>query len=556
MICVGPGVISCAARFDFHLRGVGLYPVPYILNLLPVQELSPAKTLHPCTIHPAPCLLYTAPYLYNMKVFSAEQIRRWDEATIKEKEISSHELMERAALACVNWLLENNCLNKNIHIFCGPGNNGGDGFAIARLLLKAGVKTNIYTTKGKPTALNQLNRELLEKICPVKSIEGKLSLPPLDASDLVIEAIFGTGLKRKPREETALLIDHINQAGCTVVSIDIPGGLFTDLPTEDGAITATHTLTFQSPKIAFFFPESEKYLGSVHVLDIGLSPGFYQAEPARFHLTEANEISTLVRKRKSFSHKGDYGHAAIVAGSKGMMGAAVLAAKGCLYAGAGKLTCIVPPEGINIVQSAVPAAMARTRTGAFIKVADKFAAIGLGPGLGRKKKEEKELLEKVFSAGTPLVIDADALNALAEHRKMLKSVPEDSILTPHPGEFDRLFGTVSNRAEAAIEAAVKYHVYIVVKGKFTCIATPDGHGYFNPTGNPGMARGGMGDVLTGIITGLRSQGYSALHSCLLGVYIHGLAADLAVEDFSMQALQPENLIEYLGKAWKLICSSA
>ncbi|RYG48474.1 MAG: NAD(P)H-hydrate dehydratase [Chitinophagaceae bacterium] len=330
--------------------------------------------------------------------------------------------------------------------------------------------------------------------------------------------------------------------------------MFTDQVEKSDAITATHTLTFQSLKFSFFFPEYERFLGKVHIMDIGLSRHFEKTEKAAFELLELNQITKLIIKRKAFSHKGDYGHAALVAGSKGMMGAAILAAKGCLHAGAGKLTCYVPEEGLNIIQTAVPAAMAKTggkKNKDITRIGADHSVIGLGPGLGRNNNE-KELLEDLFSKNIPMVIDADALNALADNKKLLKKIPEDAILTPHPGEFDRLFGTVSNRVHAAVEAAIKYKVYIILKGKNTCIATPEGIGYFNPTGNAGMARGGMGDVLTGLLTGLRSQGYSAKHSCLIGVYLHGLAGDLAAADLSEQALQPEDVIEYFGRGWRLV----
>ncbi len=486
-----------------------------------------------------------------MKIFSADQIRRWDEATVSEQHITSFELMERAAFTCVNWLIENDLLNKNIHIFCGTGNNGGDGLAMARILYNAGVRPRVYALDGDPSALNVENRKLLEQLLPITIVNAHSSLPALKPTDLIIETVFGTGLSRKPEGISAELIKHLNNSGSTIISIDVPGGLFTDRIINEGAVTATHTLTFQALKFSFFFPESEKFLGKVHVMNIGLSREFSSAEPARFELLEKADIAKLIMARKPFSHKGNYGHAAIIAGSKGMMGAAVLAARGCLNAGAGKLTCYVPEEGLNIIQTSVPAAMARTtgrKNKDIIHLEEGHSVIGIGPGLGRNKKEKK-FLEALFAVKCPLVIDADALNALASNKDLVKIVPKDSILTPHPGEFDRLFGPVSNRALAAIEAAKKHKVFIVLKGRYTCIASPDGNGYFNPTGNAGMARGGMGDVLTGIITGLRSQGYSAKSSCMLGVYLHGLAGDLAAADLSEHSLQPEDVVNYLGKGF-------
>ncbi len=488
-----------------------------------------------------------------MKIFSAEQIHSWDEATLNEQRISALELMERAAFTCVNWLVENSMLSQNIHIFCGPGNNGGDGLAMARILLNAGAKIYVHLLEGRYSEMNLQNQNLLKDFLSINVIGGESSLPVLHPGDLVIEALFGTGLKSKPRGKFEELIKHINASGTRVISIDIPAGMGADT-ISDTAITARHTLTFQSPKFSFFLPESEKFLGELHVLDIGLSRNFLQTEPSRFYLTEEQEMCSLVIPRRKFSHKGDYGHAAMVAGSRGMMGAAVLAAKACLRSGAGKLTCYVPKKGLNIIQTAVPAAMASARRKSR-KYLPEFKAthsvIGFGPGIGRNKNE-KELCEFLFRQNSPLIIDADGLNAIAANRKLLKDLPRETILTPHPGEFDRLFGTVSNRVKAATEYSAHYKIYIILKGRYTCVATPEGRGFFNPTGNPGMARGGMGDVLTGILAGLRSQQYSSFDACRLGVYLHGLSGDLAVLQQSEQSLQPEDLINCLGEAWKKV----
>lgn len=487
-----------------------------------------------------------------MKIFSAQQIRDWDKATLLEKNITSAELMEQAATSCVNWLLENINHKKEINIFCGPGNNGGDGLAMARLLTHAQIKTHVFLLEGSASPDNELNRTRLPNGIRVTTLKKAEDIPTLYPHSIIIEALFGTGLNKPITGITAEVIHHINHSKAEIISIDIPGGLMADSPTPWEAITATHTLTFQSLKFSYLLPESHHYWGKTHVLNIGLSAMYEEQANGHLNLTEEDEISALIKPRAAFSHKGNYGHAGLWCGSFGMMGAAVMAAKGCLYSGVGKLTCYVPAEGVQIIQQCVPAAMAvnsGTNRIGYFKPAHTHQSYGAGPGIG-DPQQAATWLKEFLNTSEPMVLDADALNSLAQNPSLLNNLPPSCIITPHPGEFARLFHTVRNQYAAALEEAKKRRIYIVLKGRFTLIATPEGDGWFNPTGNPGMARGGMGDILTGIITGLLAQGYSPFDSCRLGVYWHGLAGDIAAEQHSLQCMQPEHLLEKLSDAWK------
>ncbi len=485
-----------------------------------------------------------------MKIFSTSQINEWDKATLQEKNISSLELMEQAANACTKWILENFSHEKEINIFCGYGNNGGDGLAIARLLTHSGIRPNVFLLEGTPSQNNQANQQHLHNKINLISQSG--DLPVINKSSLVIEALFGTGLNKPVTGISAILIHHINHSGATIVSIDIPGGLQADEATPWEAITATHTLTLQSFKYSYFLPESHHNWGKTHVMDIGLSEYFENSTHTNWHLTKENEIYKIIKPRPAFSHKGNFGHAALWCGGKGMMGAAVMSAKGCLYAGAGKVTCYVATEGIPIMQQCVPAAMTIDAGNEYIKhfhPVHTHQAIGVGPGIGNPQ-HAAEWLKDLLNSTSPLVLDADALNTLAQNPALLNAIPPSTIITPHPGEFARLFHTSRNQYPAALEEAQKRGIYIILKGRFTLIATPEGNGWFNPTGNPGMARGGMGDILTGMITALLAQGYHPFDCCRLAVYWHGLAGDISAELFTQQCMQPENLLENLSEAWK------
>lgn len=496
-----------------------------------------------------------------MKILSADEIRRWDQYTIEHEPISSIELMERAATTCVDWLLEHHPGHAFFSVFCGKGNNGGDGLAIARLLMQKKFQVRVYILEfgHKGTADFQANLARLHLIPEndIHFIQSEEHFHPFGKGEIIIDALFGSGLNRELDGVTAALVNHINTSGCPVISIDIPSGLSVDKSSKGHVcIKATHTLGFQCYKPAFLFAENEKSIGQLHILDIGLHPVYYENLDASYELTDELIIHSLYRPRKPFSHKGNFGHALLLAGSEGKIGAAVLAAKACLRSGVGLLTCHIPSSGINIIQTAVPEAMvsADIHASFITKMEEKFSTfdvMGIGPGIGTSA-ETILLLKYVFqNSGYPLVIDADAINGMAVEKELLMLMPAGSILTPHPKEFDRLFGESPNEAERislAIKKAKELNCVIVLKGHHTCIAT-GGTTYFNSTGNAGMATAGSGDVLTGILTGLLAQGYSSIETAILGVYIHGLAGDIAANHLSMEGMIAGDITASLGKAF-------
>lgn len=511
-----------------------------------------------------------------MKIFSAAQIKEWDKYTIAHKPISSIELMERAATACSGWLLQNNY--KSFVFFCSTGNNGGDGLAIARLLFQKGCSVTVYiVAAGKVVSDDfKINLSRLRDLpVPTHTLESSSDFPPISDADVVVDALFGTGLNKPASGIISALIEYINQTARLIISIDMPSGLFAD----KGSLTAGgkkcsiiksgYTLTFQQYKLAFFMPENRQFFGKIVVLDIGLDKNYRQITPSQFEFTDLENIKEIYAPRDAFGHKGNFGYALLLAGSYGMMGAAVLAARSCLKSGAGKLTCLVCKEGYAIMQISVPEAMTKVNGTKYIQDAGNFAnfdAIGVGPGIGIHASH-KQLLRSLFTGyKKPMVIDADALNILSKHKKLLAFIPEGSILTPHPAEFDRLFGSKKDqdkttrmndfeRMEMAMLKSIELKLYIIVKGHFTLVASPDNRAYFNSTGNPGMATAGSGDVLTGILTGLLAQGYSSLQTCLLGVYLHGLAGDIAAQKFSQESLIAGDITDCLGDAFKLIAAT-
>jgi ADP-dependent NAD(P)H-hydrate dehydratase / NAD(P)H-hydrate epimerase len=497
-----------------------------------------------------------------MKLFSAEEIRAWDQYTIQQEPISSINLMERAAGKCVDWLERNNYTDKPFHIFCGKGNNGGDGLAIARMLSERNQSVTVHILefghKGTDDFQANLARLHQSPDITIRFVQTEENFHELNSEDLVIDALFGSGLNRGLEGVTAGLVNHINQSGCKVISIDIPSGMFTDHSSKGNVvIKASHTLSFQCYKLAFLVAENSDFIGEVHILDIGLHPGYYKSVSSKYELTDKEIIHSIYKPRNRFSHKGNFGHALIIAGSYGKIGAAVLASKACLRSGVGLLSCHIPKCGYNILQTALPEAMLMTDfNSSFItKIEDdlsKYKAIGIGPGIGTAS-ETKLMLKQVFDIyKNPVVLDADALNNMATQKDLFGHIPPGSILTPHPKEFERLFGEPANdfkKIELALQKAKDLNVVIVLKGHHTLITTPDGKAFFNSTGNAGMATGGSGDVLTGILTGLLAQGYTSANAAILGVYLHGFAGDIAAERLSIEAMMAGDIIENLGQAF-------
>ncbi|MGZ3866654.1 MAG: NAD(P)H-hydrate dehydratase [Bacteroidia bacterium] len=497
-----------------------------------------------------------------MKILSASLIREADAFTIKTEPVSSIDLMERAAAACANKIAGLTGPNTTYYTFCGKGNNGGDGLAIARLLAGMGRKVEVFIVEYSPKQSNDfsINLNRLKEIGSVKitAISIAKQIPSFINKDaIIIDALLGTGVNKSVEGLLADTIEFINSSNCPVISIDVPGGLYCDDKTpHQHIIKAAKTLTFQRPKFSFVFAENYKYIGSFEILDIGLNENFIeQQDSSNFYITH-NDIRLLIEHRSQISHKGNFGHALLLAGSKGKIGAAVLASRACLRSGAGLLTTHVPECGYNILQTSLPEAMVSVDDEKkFISGCpntEKYTAIAAGPGLGDEKATQQVLKVLIQQSGAPLVLDADAINILSENKTWLSFLQPKTILTPHPKEFDRLTGKHTSdleRLESCKAFAQRYDLIVVLKGAHTAIVFPDKKVFFNSSGNAALAKGGSGDVLTGIILGLLSRGYSPEQACLIAVYIHGYAADLYVKKFSDESMLSSDLIELLPVAF-------
>lgn len=498
-----------------------------------------------------------------MKILTARETRAADEYTMKNEPISSLELMERAASVCSKWLLQKYAGN-SYQVFCGVGNNGGDGLAVARQLYEAGCQITCYKVaySSQESSDFKANLKRLEElnVC-VQEIGSKVDVPAIENS-IVIDAIFGTGLNRAVNGISADVIQAINGSDSEVISIDIPSGLFSENnanSVSENIVLADHTLTFELPKLSFLFPENGLKVGEVHILSIGLNVDFIKQCKSQYYLITLELASLIVRKRYSYAHKGTFGHALLACGSKGKIGAAHLASKASLRSGAGLVTVNIPKCGTDILQQSIPEVMVLENEGenylqGEVKLKP-YDAIGIGPGIGTEEQTQNFLKLVIQNRTTPIVFDADAINILSENKTWLAFLPPGCVFTPHPKEFERLVGKSSDnysRMEMQLVFAKKYNCYLVLKGANTAITCPDGDVFFNTTGNPGMATAGSGDALTGIITGLLAQGYSPKQSCLLGVYIHGKAGDLALDTQSQESLVSSDVIENLGKAFQMI----
>ena len=504
-----------------------------------------------------------------MKILNAGQVRAVDAATIEREPIASDQLMERAATTCVEWIsdparpwITPGETRQAFSIFCGIGNNGGDGLVMARQLAQQGYPVRVYVCRfsEKTTRDFDLNAGRLADIdLPIQDIRSQEEIPEIPSNHIVVDAIFGSGLTRPVEGFTADVIQAMNQSGARIVSIDLPSGLFCDepLPDKSTVIRAHHTLTFEVPKLSLFMAENFPFTGHWEVLSIGLDQAFIATEKTNYYLLTRVMLHPMMRRRSSHAHKGTFGHALIMAGSHGKMGAAVLAAKACLRSGVGLLTCRIPGCGYEVLQTSVPEGMVicdeekNHLSQPFRELP--YQAIGIGPGIGAHEETGRVLKYLIQESGRPLVIDADGLNLLAENKTWMHFLPQGSILTPHPGEFRRLAGDFDNsfeRLQGLRDMAIKHGIFIVLKGHHTAIATPEGQVFFNSTGNPGMATGGSGDVLTGLITGLLAQGYAPREAALLGVYLHGLAGDAAADALSQETMIASDIINHLHLAFR------
>lgn len=481
------------------------------------------------------------------KIISAVQMKKADKYSIESIPISSIELMENASQAFVNAIINDLDKDARISILCGCGNNGGDGFAVSRTLKSHGFKVSTYLVQFKEelSADCQIN---FDRLSSVEIVDGKTDFPDLSHVDVFIDAIFGYGFKGQIKGWVADLITHVNEYGKTTYAIDSPSGLESEGIAKGQVIRATKTISFQRPKLSFFLPENNQYVGEWQTVDIGLMESYIQQLTSKkFILDEI--VMKLVQPRARQTHKGSYGHALMISGSFGKMGAAILSTKATLRSGAGLVTCYVPKCGYEIMQTAVPEAMCLTdKNEHFITTTinlETYSAIGIGPGLGTDK-QTKKVLKAILKSKKPIVIDADALNLISKDDKLKKLLHENCILTPHIKEFDRLAGGSKNsleRFKKQRELVKEPECVVVLKDAFTSIVSPNGNQYFNTSGNPGMATGGSGDVLTGMITGLVAQGYSPIDAALIGVYYHGLAGDESADIYGENSMTSLDILE-------------
>jgi hydroxyethylthiazole kinase-like uncharacterized protein yjeF len=484
----------------------------------------------------------------------SKQIREADAYTIAHEPISSVDLMERASKAFVGWFINHfQDKRKSISVYCGTGNNGGDGLAIARLLNDHGYNLiNIKITRFSDKASDDFNANLkrVDEIKVTEITPGENQ--PDEQCDLIIDAMLGSGLNKPLAGDYKHLVEYLNSLKKTVVAVDVPTGFFTDgeIPKDAVILKSEITITFQQPKINFLLPESGPYINCCEVVKIGLSEEFISSANTPYLYVQEEDVRGMIKHRHRFSNKGTYGHALVIAGKDETMGAALLSASACAHAGAGLTTACIPQSGLTALNTYMPELMAILRTdGQTPKIEwDKFSAIAVGPGLGKDADALKLLKAILKNYNKPLVVDADALNLLSENKTLLKKLPAGSILTPHMKEFDRLFGEHTNwwqRLQTAQEKAKELNLIIVLKNDYTITATPDGKLYFNSTSNAAMATGGMGDVLTGVIASLLAQKYSPQESCILGVYIHGKAGDELALPNRMNVTLPGKIIQQL-----------
>ena len=495
-----------------------------------------------------------------MYILSPKQIAQADKATIKNKKIPSINLMEHAATLCFQWLHNRLQGQKiKIHVFCGIGNNGGDGLVMARLFYQHGydVHCHVVNFSDKRTEEFLVNYNKLKELGEWPNvITNEEEFPEVAYGDIVVDAIFGNGLTRKPEGFTKKLIQYINQSEAFILSIDFPSGLFGDKSVEDqdSVIQSNHILTFQTPKLAFFLPENNKFVNTWEVIDIGLDEHFIESLQPTLHYITKPEILNLYQPRNKWSHKGTYGHSLLIGGSFGKIGAITLAVNGALKSGSGLVSAYLPKCGYEIMQVAVPEAMVEVDDDTaleFFNFKTNATVIGIGPGMGTAEKTALGFENFIKDNKLPLVIDADAINLLSENIQLMEFIPENSILTPHPKELERLLGSWKNdyeKLEKAKAFSEKYKVIIVIKGANTTIIY--GHSIFiNSTGNPALATGGSGDVLTGIITGLTAQGYPTLNAAIFGVYLHGKTADLAIQQNAYETFTASTILDYLPDAF-------
>lgn len=498
-----------------------------------------------------------------MKLLNARQIKDWDKFTIQNEPVSSLDLMERAALAFTNWFVEQlGDIDLDVHILAGPGNNGGDALAIARLLSREGFDPIIWICKAsKKTSedfVENFNRLPPRSGIEIREISEGDPMPKDLDRGVIIDGLFGLGLNRPIENYWAEFINYINELDAVRFAIDIPSGLFPDRHSSGAIFKAHFTLTFETPKLAMLLPEGGEYCGDLHIQEIQLDYDFINLVQSNNHFVTAFEAIDIKKVRPKFGHKGTFGHAQLVMGSHGKIGAAILATKAAMRSGTGKVTTHLPGCGYTIMQVAFPEAMVSIDQHELqisqIPIPENISAVGIGCGMGTNAISLTALQEFLPSWKGPLVLDADALNMLALSPALFHDLPENTILTPHVKEFERMFGKSKDafaRLELQRKKSKEWKLFILLKGAYSCLTTPNGQAFFNSTGNSGMATAGSGDVLTGIITGLLAQGYETTEAAIYGMYLHGVAGDLArIGLQSEEALIASDLIENLGEAFR------
>ncbi|WP_185872764.1 NAD(P)H-hydrate dehydratase [Blattabacterium cuenoti] len=513
-----------------------------------------------------------------MKILSSSQIKKLEQTCIDNEHISSIDLIERAATSCLNWIINHKQLLfntlKNIIILAGKGKNGGDGITLAKKLYLYGYyNITIYIVNIANNASNEFliqKKKITKYGIKIKYIDKYQKFPIFNHTYdiLLIDAIFGIGFNR-PIISTYWIsfFNYINnQQFRIVISIDIPSGLL--MKKEDNNVTiikATYTLTFHFPKLSFFLPDYSDYIGTWYLLNIGWKDNYVHNIITNYFFIDKKIICKIYKKkRKKFTHKGTYGHGLLIGGSYGMIGSMALASKASFKTGIGKLSVYIPRCGYQILQQFIPEAIVQTDNNNFfiqkIPLSFKVNSIGIGMGIGDKNEQTSNavksfLLYQKKYGKIPIVIDADALNILSNQLNFLNFIPKNTIITPHPKEFYKLCGSWKNdyhKLEILKHFSQKNKIFCVLKGAHSIISTPDGDLYFNSTGNPGMATAGTGDVLSGIITSLLSQGYSQKEACIFGVYLHGLSGDLAAFNHSEESIIAEDIINYLDLSYKTI----
>lgn len=504
-----------------------------------------------------------------MKILTCTQQKEADAYTIANNNILSINLMEKAASLIADEISKRWDRSHRIVVFAGAGNNGGDALAVARLLFSKSYPVEIYlfNIKGTISEDCMTNIQRLQQcgFTDYHEISNAFEPPKLTAEDVVVDGLFGSGLNKPLSGGFASVVKYINASNAQVVSIDLPSGLMGEDNSNNlrtNIIRADLTLSIQLPKLAFLFPENEDIVGEWKTLDIGISQEFIAQADTPYTITEASEMSQLIKPRKRFAFKNNFGHALLIAGSSGMAGASILAARACLRSGVGLLTIHTPVCNHDILQTAVPEAMVQNDVHELYFAEpvdlDNYQAIAIGPGIGQEEETALATFDQLADCYIPAVLDADAINILSSHRNYLNRLPRRSILTPHIGELERLIGRCNDsfdRLTKAKELAAYLQCYIVLKGAYSTVITPEGKFYFNPTGNPGMATGGSGDVLTGIILALLAQGHSQENAARLGTFVHGLAGDIACRRTGEISLTASDIIAALPEAWKELCET-